>query len=75
MLDELKNAYSKISLEDKRNELNKEVLTLLMLTGFQGNLFNYVKNSGISEDEYLTETYIQLFELRKRIMSVTRKNI
>jgi len=72
MFNELKSAYSKISLENKRNELNKEVLTLLMLTGFDGELFNYVQNSGMSEEEYLTETYIQLFELRKRIISITK---
>lgn len=74
MLERLKDAYSKIDLEDKRNELNKELLSLLMLTDIESNFYNYVKDSGISEDEYLTETYMQVIELRRKIIEIMRKN-
>lgn len=73
MLKRLKDAYSKIDLEDKRNELNKELLSLLMLTDIESKLYNYVKNSDISEEEYLTETYMQVIELRKKIIEIMRK--
>jgi hypothetical protein len=73
MLKKLKESYSKIELEDKRNELNKEILSLLMLTNAEDNFYNYVRNSGISEDEYLTETYVQVIELRKKIIEIMRK--
>lgn len=73
MLEQLKEAYRKIDLEDKRNELNKELLSLLMLIDTKTNLYNYEKNNGISEDEYLTETYIQVMELRKGIIDMLRK--
>lgn len=73
MLEQLKEAYRKIDLEDKRNELNKELLSLLMLIDTKTNLYNYEKNNGISEDEYLTETYIQVMELRNGIIDMLRK--
>jgi len=73
MLERLKDAYSKIDLEDKRNELNKELLSLLILTDNESNIYNYVKDSGISEDEYLTETYMQVIELRRKIIEIMRK--
>jgi len=73
MLERLKDAYSKIDLEDKRNELNKELLSLLMLLDNESNFYNYVKNSNISEEEYLTETYMQVIELRRKIIEIMRK--
>ena len=73
MLERLKDAYSKIDLEDKRNELNKEFLSLLMLLDNESNFYNYVKNSNISEEEYLTETYMQVIELRRKIIEIMRK--
>jgi len=72
MLEKLKESYSKIELEDKRNELNKELLSLLMLTNAENNFYNYVKDSGISEDEFLTETYKQVIELRKKFIEIMR---
>ena len=74
MLERLKDAYSKIDLEDKRNELNKELLSLLMLLDNESNFYNYVKNSNISEEEYLTETYMQVIELRRKTIEIMRKN-
>lgn len=70
MLERLKDAYIKIDLEDKRNELNKELLSLLMLLDNESNFYNYVKDSGISEDKYLTETYMQVIKLRKNILEL-----
>lgn len=73
MLDRLKDAYRQISLEDKRNELNKELLSLLMMTEQTTNNYNYVKDSGLSEDEYLTETYIQIIELKNKLIEIVGK--
>lgn len=70
MLNKLKEAYRQISLEDKRNELNKELLSLLMMSNLTENNFNYIKSSGLSEDEYLTETYIQIFELKNKLIEM-----
>jgi hypothetical protein len=70
MLNKLKEAYRQISLEDKRNELNKEVLSLLMMSNLTENNFNYIKSSGLSEDEYLTETYIQIIELKNKLIEM-----
>lgn len=70
MFEQLKEAYSKIDLEDKRNELNKEILSLLMLTKNESDFYNYVKDSGISEDEYLTETYVQVIKLRQNLLKL-----
>ena len=70
MLNKLKEAYRQISLEDKRNELNKEVLSLLMMSNLTENNFNYIKNSGLNEDEYLTETYIQIIELKNKLIEM-----
>lgn len=70
MLNQLKEAYREINLEDKRNELNKEILSLLMLMNVENEFYNYVKGSNISEDEYLTETYMQVVELRKNILKL-----
>ena len=68
MLNKLKEAYRQISLEDKRNELNKELLSLLMMSNLTENNFNYIKSSGLSEDEYLTETHIQIIELKNKLI-------
>ncbi len=70
MLNKLKEAYRQISLEDKRNELNKELLSLLMMSNLTENNFNYIKSSGLSEDEYLTETYIQIIELINKLIEM-----
>lgn len=70
MLNKLKEAYRQISLEDKRNELNKELLSLLMMSNLTENNFNYIKNSGLNEDEYLTETYIQIIELKNKLIEM-----
>jgi hypothetical protein len=70
MLNKLKEAYRQISLEDKRNELNKELLSLLMMSNLTENNFNYIKSSGLSEDEYLTETYIQIIELKNKLIEM-----
>ena len=73
MLNKLKEAYRQISLEDKRNELNKELLSLLMMSNLTENNFNYIKSSGLSEDEYLTETYIQIIELKNKMIEIIGK--
>lgn len=73
MLERLKKSYSKIDLEDKRNELNKEILSLLMLIDTPNDLYNYVKNNNITEDEFLTETYMQVIELRKKLIELLRE--
>lgn len=44
MLDQLKEAYSKIDIEDKRNEINKEIASLLMLIDISDKSYNYKKN-------------------------------
>lgn len=72
-MKKLKEAYSQIDIEDKRNELNKEILSLLMLTNTSTDLYNYVKNNNITEDEFLTGTYIQIMQLRKNIISLLRE--
>jgi len=69
-MNELKEAYRKISVEDKRNELNKEVLALLLLTNEEEYLYNYPKNSNMSEDDFLTETYIQIMALKNSIIEL-----
>jgi len=73
MLEQLKAAYSEIDLEDKRNELNKEILSLLMLTDIDDNFYNYLKGSRISEDKYLTETYIQIIKLKENIVKMLKE--
>ncbi len=72
MLNQLKEAYNKIDIEDKRNELNKEISSLLMLINISGNSYNYKKNSNVTEDEFLTETYMQIIELRSNIIRLLR---
>jgi len=74
MFENLKDAYSKIDLEDKRNELNKELLSLLILMDKEVDFYNYVKNSNITEDEYLTETYMQVIKLKRKIIESMSKN-
>lgn len=72
MLEQLKEAYSQISLEDKRNELNKEILTLLMVTDIDGDFYNYVKGSNISEGNFLTETYIEVIKLKESFFKLLK---
>lgn len=72
MLEQLKEAYGDIDLEDKRNELNKEVLSLLMLTNIDDKFYNYEKGCKISEDKYLTETYIQIIKLKENIVKMLK---
>ena len=74
MLEELKEAYDAIDLEDKRNELNKEILSLLMLTDIDSKFYNYNKGSKISEDKYLTETYIQIIKLKENVVKMLKQN-
>lgn len=69
-MNDLKEAYRKISVEDKRNELNKEVLALLLLANTEENLYNYKKNSNMSEGDFLTETYIQVLTLKNSIIEM-----
>ncbi len=72
MLDQLKEAYSKIDIEDKRNEINKEIASLLMLIDISDKSYNYKKNSNVTEDEFLTETYMQIVELRSNLIRLLR---
>ena len=48
-----------MNLEDKRNQLNLELRTLLsvidMIDGIKKEYPDYVVNSNISEDEYITQ--------------------
>ena len=41
-----------------------------MMSNLTENNFNYIKSSGLSEDEYLTETYIQIIELKNKLIEM-----
>lgn len=70
--------YKNLSLEEKRNELNKETLKLLYLVNqivddSKTDYFNYDANhSNITEDDFLYEEYMQIKEVVDKLVDVFR---
>lgn len=82
MEHELFQRYDKLSNNDKRNELNEEMIKLFELVnqmtkakGYQGDnsttMHNYdsVGEKNISESEYLSMTYKNFINIRKCLIN------
>ena len=63
-----------MNLEDKRNQLNLELRTLLsvidMIDGIKKEYLDYVVNSNISEDEYITQQLALAKEAREKLIAI-----
>lgn len=78
----LKKAYDKLDLDDKRNKLSDELLVIeeLLKTiekkyGLSPNfkIKNYESGSTMYEDEFLSFIYEDIFEIQKQIILITDK--
>lgn len=63
-----------MNLEDKRNQLNLELRTLLsvidMIDRIKKEYPDYVVNSNISEDEYITQQLALAKEAREKLIAI-----
>ena len=78
----LKEAYDNLDLDDKRNKLSNE---LLVMEGILKNIQNrnglvsnfevknYESGSNMTEDEFLSFIYDDLFEIQKQLILITDK--
>lgn len=69
--------FQSLSLEEKRNEINKETISLVLLVNKivsdeKMDYFNYNPNDlkKMNEEEFLTEEYLQVIEARKKLINV-----
>lgn len=68
--------YKNLTLNEKRNELNNEVLKLLFLVNKivdenKIDYYNYdINNPNITEDDFLCEEYAQIKEISDKLISV-----
>lgn len=74
-LENLKENFSKLSIESKRDQLNIQTMELLkvvnkIIAHNETNYYDYIQNSNISEDEFLTEEYIQIFEAKQKLIDI-----
>ena len=65
-----------MNLEDKRNQLNLELRTLLsvidMIDGLKKDYPDYVVNSNISEEEYITQQLALAKEAREKLIAILK---
>lgn len=78
----LKNAYNNLDLDDKKNKLSDELLVIEQLLktienkcGLTSNfkMKNYESGSDMSEDEFLTYIYEDIFEVQKQLILIINK--
>ena len=65
-----------MNLEDKRNQLNLELRTLLsvidMIDGIKKEYPDYIINSNLSEEEYVTQQLALAKEAREKLIAIFR---
>ena len=78
----LREAYNNLDLDDKRNKLSNE---LLVMEGILKNIQNrnglvsnfevknYESGSNMTEDEFLSFIYEDIFEIQKQLILITDK--
>lgn len=73
----LKNAYNNLDLDGKRNKLSDELLMIEELLKVVENRFglipnfkikNYESGSNMSEEEFLSFIYEDIFEIQKQLI-------
>ena len=78
----LKEAYNNLDLDDKRNKLSNELLVMEELLknvqnrcGLVSNfeIKNYESGSNMTEDEFLSFIYEDIFEIQKQLILLTDK--
>lgn len=68
--------FNNLSLYEKRNELNKEILSLVYLINkivddSKTEYFNYdVNNTLMTEDEFLYQEYLQIKEVKDKLINI-----
>lgn len=77
---ELKKAYDNLDIDDKKNKLNNELLIIAELLRTIENMYglvpnfkikNYELGSTMSEDEFLSFLYEDVFEIQKQLILIT----
>ncbi len=75
----LKNAFSELDIEDKKNKISDELLFISELIKKLESYYNiehnfeiknYKLNSKLSEDELLTFLYEDIFEIQKQLLTI-----
>ncbi len=78
----LKEAYNNLDLDDKRNKFSNELLVMEGLLkniqnrcGLVSNfeIKNYESGSNMTEDEFLSFIYEDIFEIQKQLILLTDK--
>ncbi len=74
-LNDLKENFKRLSIESKRDQLNAQTKELLEIVNKiiaynETNYYDYVQNNNVSEDEFLTEEYVQIFEAKQKLIDV-----
>lgn len=79
MNDNFKKAFSNLSLEDKRNQINKELLVISELIKNKEDSLKlrsvlsvkkYVKDSNLSEEEMLEFLYEDIYNIQKELITI-----
>jgi len=66
---------STLTTEEKRNELNKEILSLLLVidtirADSNDEYYNYPANEGVSEDEFLEKNYELIHLAKEKLVDI-----
>lgn len=78
----LKEAYDNLDLDDKRNKLSNELLVMEGILKSIQNRYglvsnfevkNYESGSNMTEDEFLSFIYEDIFEIQKQLILLTDK--
>lgn len=78
----LKEAYDNLDLDDKRNKLSNELLVMEGILKSIQNRYglvsnfevkNYESGSNITEDEFLSFIYEDIFEIQKQLILLADK--
>lgn len=76
---ELKKTYDNLDIDDKKNKLNNELLIIAELLRTIENMYGLVPNfkiknydlgSTMSEDEFLSFLYEDVFEIQKQLILI-----
>ena len=67
--------FTNLSLEQRRNEFNKEIISLLYvidtIRGESNNeYYNYPENTGVTEEEFLKNNYNLIYQAREKLTDI-----
>lgn len=83
MTEEFKNAFSNLSIDEKRNQISNELIVIFELIKLKEeslklpsvlSIKNYASNSNISESEMLDFLYEDIYNIQKELITIFSVN-